>query len=85
MSTIGETIGTQEYFTLLQEHPVKLTPTLAELGPLIRLQLLFTMCNEPSYGIQKNFYSWGCEVFKNLSLIGDLTLLHEVDLGEHGK
>ena len=37
MSKISETIGTEEYFGLLQKHPVKLSPTLEDLGPLLRL------------------------------------------------
>ena len=42
------------------------------------------MCNDLALGVQKNFYSWACEVFKNLSEVSDLTMLDDIDLGSHG-
>jgi len=43
------------------------------------------MCDEPALGVSKNFYSWSCEVFSNLSKVNNLRMLEDLDLGENGK
>ena len=43
------------------------------------------MCNEPAFQISTNYYSWGCEVLRNLSYLEDLSLLDDLDLGEQGR
>ena len=85
MNTISETIGVKEYHDLIQKHPLKLSSTLEELGPLLRLQLLFTMCNQPALQVAKNYFNWGCEVLRNLAFVEDLSLLDDIDLGHNGR
>ena len=85
MSTVSDTIGTEEYFKKLQSHPIELTETLIDLGPTLRLQLLFSMSNNHSLRISDGYYNWADEVFKNLSLINDLNMLDDLDLGKDGR
>ena len=43
------------------------------------------MCDVSALQIPKNFYSWGCEVLRNLSYVEELSVLDDIDLGEHGR
>ena len=43
------------------------------------------MCDEPSLEVMKNYLSWGCEVLRNLSFVEDLTMLDDINLGQHGQ
>jgi len=85
MDAVCTAIGIREYYDAIQKYPVKLSEELTELGPALRLQLLFKMTNEPGYKVTNNFYSLGCELFRNLSQFSDLTILDELSLGENGR
>ena len=64
---------------------MQLTPELAELGPVLRLAILFKLINtRPADAREKKLYI-ACEIFSNLSLIEDLKLLDIVDLGDQGR
>jgi hypothetical protein len=64
---------------------VQLTPELNELGPVLRLAILFKLINtRPGDAREKKLFI-ACEIFSNLRLIDDLKLLDIVDLGDQGK
>lgn len=84
MSTIISTIDAKEYLEILRTHPVKLSDKLTDLGPVLRLQLLFSLINNHNQEALKNTYSVACEIFRNLKLIDDLSVLDELALGQHG-
>jgi len=64
---------------------VQLTAELNELGPVLRLAILFKLINtRPADAREKRLFI-ACELFKNLNLIEDFKLLDIVDLGDQGK
>ena len=81
MSTIVSTIDEQEYLETLRTRSAKLSDKLTELGPVLRLQLLFRMINNHFSAVEKNTYNVACEIFNSLKLIDDLSLLDELELG----
>ena len=85
MRKVSNNFDRYEYFKILRIDPIQHTQALKDLGPLLRLQVLFAMCDDQSLDVQSSLYSWGCEVFRNLKLVGDLTMLDDLYLGDHGK
>ena len=64
---------------------MKLTPELNELGPVLRLAILFKLINtKPNDAREKKLFI-ACEIFSNLNLIEDFKLLDIVDLGDQGR
>ena len=64
---------------------MQLTAELNELGPVLRLAILFKLINDrPADAREKRLFI-ACEIFSNLSQIEDLKLLDIVDLGDQGK
>ena len=61
-----KTVGIGDYLKILQTHPVKISEELNDLGPVIRLQMLFNIVNELPGVADDNKYSIGCEVFRNI-------------------
>lgn len=84
MSTVSSTIGIEKYLDAIISHPVKLSQDLSDLGPTLRLQLLFSMCNVASQKVESNLYSWATEVFRNLSNIYDMSMLDDLDIKGNG-
>ena len=64
---------------------MQLTAELNELGPVLRIAILFKLINtRPADAREKRLFI-ACELFKNLNLIEDFKLLDIVDLGDQGK
>ena len=64
---------------------MQLTPELNELGPVLRLAILFKLINtKPNDAREKKLFI-ACEIFSNLNLIEDFKLLDIVDLGDQGR
>ena len=85
LKTVVDEVGTEKYLEVLSKTKVQLTPELIELGPVLRLAILFKLINtKPADAREKKIFI-ACEIFSNLSLIEDLKLLDIVDLGEHGR
>ena len=78
-------IGTEKYLQVLCKTKVQLTEELTELGPVLRLALLFKLINSRPGDVAEKRIFVACEIFKNLSMIDDLKLLDIIDLGDHGK
>jgi hypothetical protein len=78
-------IGTEKYLQVLCKTKVELTEELTELGPVLRLALLFKMINSRTRDVAEKRLFVACEIFSNLSMIDDLKLLDIIDLGDHGK
>ena len=85
VKVIVNEIGTDKYFDVLCKGKVKLTPELSELGPILRLAILFELINSRPGDARERTYTIACEIFSNLNLIEDLKLLGIIDIGENGR
>ena len=85
MMTVVDTIGSDEYFSVLTLQPVQITEKLKELGPVLRLQMLFNLINTRYAEMKNILYTVGCEIFKNLKMVDDFTVLDDLYLGDQGQ
>ena len=85
VNVIVDEVGTDKYFAVLCKGKVELTPELIELGPILRLAILFKLINSRPADARDRTYTIASEIFSNLNLIEDLKLLGMIDIGERGK
>ena len=64
--------------------PFKVPAALSELGPVLRLQCLFKLVNEKHSLMKEIKLTVAREIFRNIELVNDLSLLQEVELGAKG-
>ena len=64
---------------------MQLTPELTELGPVIRLAILFKLIKDRLADARENRLFIACEIFSNLNVIEDLKELDILDIGDKGK
>jgi hypothetical protein len=77
-------IGTEDYQEALMTFPFKEPAVLSELGPLLRLQCLFKLINEKHALMLEIKLTLAREIFRNIEMINDLSMLKEVELGRKG-
>ena len=64
---------------------MQLTAELNELGPVLRLAILFKLINDRPADARENRLFIACEIFSNLNVIEDLKELDILDIGDKGK
>ena len=66
MHDLVSVIGCEEYLSALQKVPVVVPAALVELGPLLRLQILFKLINECFSKMTDIKFSVSKELFRNI-------------------
>ena len=85
VNVIVDEVGTDKYFDVLCKGKVELTAELSELGPILRLAILFKLINSRPADARDRTYTIASEIFSNLNLIDDLKLLGMIDIGDRGR
>ena len=78
-------VGSADYWEALHQFPFKLPPAISAMGPIPRLQLAFNLVNERHAELDHVRLSLAIEIVRDLTYIGDLTMLRQLNLGARGQ
>ena len=63
LTTVVDEIGTEKYLEVLSRTKVQLTAELEELGPVLRLAILFKLINSSPGDAKEKKLFVACEIF----------------------
>ena len=63
LTTVVDEIGTEKYLEVLSRTKVQLTAELDELGPVLRLAILFKLINSSPADVKEKKLFVACEIF----------------------
>jgi hypothetical protein len=84
MKNIVEAKGFQELWAAVKTIPFRLSDKLRELGPVVRLQMLFNIVSEKYAELEDRTTCVAQLINKNLSYLDNLEQLKILHLGERG-